>query len=436
MRIYGAAALISLMLALGSGLAYLAYGRRAPQLDEIAAAKSEFVKTAKPTANVDLSGIQIDADAVLPKTFEFDFKEVAEFSERAGDCTFGPVKDPRLKKAARWHRWMCGLEGPPDTAFFIGEPLYHPLGGTYAARSVSKMAGDPAWIKKVANAFHLSEFELLPPEILTETQRRLGALSLANLERLRDAERIVRAGDEIWLRDTKDEFTLKKYSVYKSADWDSQHAGAPYLFVDDPGGGQPCVQSEGRGCWIRNERVQSAPIRFLIFALMLSVGGMALSMGLLIRAWLRARRRDDEDRRFVLQMLTHELRTPATSLNLNIETIREGFDRLAANQQDSFLRMCNDVQRLKNVIEASTAYLQIERRDGVTIQPADIPSLNSWIEQMLEEEGRPVVFTKLEPDRGLRTDPYWLSLCLRNLIRNAYDHGAPPVALRIENGVG
>lgn len=434
MKFYAAAAVVCLVLALGSGLGYLSQSRRAPSLNDIAISKSEFISKTKKTTTVDLGTFQLDPSAVLPTTFDFDYKEIVRFNEAIESCGFNKVKfkDPRLQKAATWETWNCGQRANLPMEFFVQPPFFHPFGGTYAARSFLKLGESDEWVRAITPILHVTELELLKSSSLDEAQNILSSLSPPQLDRLASNDAVVRTDEYVWLKQTQRDFSTKKYDLYSAEAWDHFFASASYVFVASPNREQPCVQSEGSGCWIRNERVQSMPTRILVFALTLSVVGMAISFGLLFRHWLRERRRDVEDRRFVLQMLTHELRTPATSLNLNIENIREGFDSLKASQQDAFLRMCSDVQRLKHVIEASTAYLQTEKSDGVNIRLMDVPSINEWIERTIEEESKPVQFVRLEPDRGMRADPYWLSLCLRNLIRNAHDHGAPPVTLRVD----
>jgi signal transduction histidine kinase len=142
---------------------------------------------------------------------------------------------------------------------------------------------------------------------------------------------------------------------------------------------------------------------------------------------IRVVRREREARAFLLRMLTHELRTPATTIGLSLENLRRDFDSLPERAQGEFLRLCDSVQRLRRVVEASSAYL----RADFAFQPSDIRSINQFVGgQLRAYEGR-LEFVPLDEDRSLRLDPYWVGLCLHNLVGNALKHGKPPVTVRL-----
>jgi two-component system sensor histidine kinase MtrB len=151
----------------------------------------------------------------------------------------------------------------------------------------------------------------------------------------------------------------------------------------------------------------------------------------LAAAWLLLRRRERQARAQVLATLTHELRTPATSLGLALETLRHDFDRLPDTSQDAFLRIAADVRRLKRVIAGSSSYLRLAGPRGRgRFEPRAVESLAAFVEATLEPFADKLEAVTLPPAAAFRTDPYWLSVCIVNVVDNALRHGKPPVTVR------
>ncbi|NVD07724.1 DUF3404 domain-containing protein [Vibrio sp. JPW-9-11-11] len=139
---------------------------------------------------------------------------------------------------------------------------------------------------------------------------------------------------------------------------------------------------------------------------------------LLLRAWY-VKRQQSNIRRFVLQLLTHELRTPIASLGLTTEMLRDQFDHLNEEAQRAFWRLTEDYQRLSQLTEQSKTYLS--ETGDYAIQTA---SLEDWLAQVCSAHQVPYT---LNHDQQLTLPYYWLSVCLNNLIINALHHGTRPV---------
>lgn len=101
MRLQIVGAALSLIIAMASGVAYLAADDSAPSTDRILAVKSAFLREQLPVLTADLGKFQIDPDAVLPQSFDFDYSEIAKFFEAVERCGFEELalKDKRLRKA-------------------------------------------------------------------------------------------------------------------------------------------------------------------------------------------------------------------------------------------------------------------------------------------------------------------------------------------------
>jgi two-component system sensor histidine kinase MtrB len=117
---------------------------------------------------------------------------------------------------------------------------------------------------------------------------------------------------------------------------------------------------------------------------------------------------------------------------VTLEAFRKNYDRLGPGMQEAFLQLCEDTQRLRRLIDASTRYLKAsagERR--IAFERKEVPSLNGLVFAAVESHGEKVSFHGLTGDCAVRTDPYWLGICVTNLVDNALRHGALPVTVRL-----
>jgi len=131
-------------------------------------------------------------------------------------------------------------------------------------------------------------------------------------------------------------------------------------------------------------------------------------------------------------MLTHELRTPATAICLAAETQRTEFDSLPVDSQKAFLQICEELQRLNRVIDASKNYLKFDGSNHLLdASTQSVVSVNCLMENILEPYFDKVTYQPLLHDKSLRLDRYWVELCIKNLIENSLIHGKPPVILSI-----
>jgi signal transduction histidine kinase len=140
-----------------------------------------------------------------------------------------------------------------------------------------------------------------------------------------------------------------------------------------------------------------------------------------------------KDRELVMQTLTHELRHPATSLQLSLEQFRDHFDSLPESVQLEFLRMCDQVSRLHRIIHASKQYLDSSATENnpFQFQFQTIDSMNAYVEDVISPYLAKVEFLPLAVDRGFSVDRYWTAMCLTNLVKNALAHGQQPVIVSI-----
>ena len=117
-----------------------------------------------------------------------------------------------------------------------------------------------------------------------------------------------------------------------------------------------------------------------------------------------------QERMLVLQILTHELRTPIASLAMTVEGFRRHFDALPETLYDEFRRLTEDSRRLRQLAEASKDYLQANQQE-LSVQHVD--SFNEWVEYLSEPYE---VTLELAEDRPVDVNIYWLGTCIDNSV--------------------
>ncbi|MFA0500400.1 sensor histidine kinase, partial [Vibrio sp. 10N.222.46.A1] len=135
-----------------------------------------------------------------------------------------------------------------------------------------------------------------------------------------------------------------------------------------------------------------------------------------------------KSRMLVLQILTHELRTPIASLSLTVEGFRREFEHLPESVYDEFRRLCEDTRRLRQLAEASKDYLQ---SDNQPLATEWVPSVEEWLQYKVEEDFAPGIELRVNKDIAAKVNVYWLGTCIDNLIRNAVKYGVAPVILEL-----
>lgn len=136
--------------------------------------------------------------------------------------------------------------------------------------------------------------------------------------------------------------------------------------------------------------------------------------------------KQSKEKRFILQLLTHELRTPIASLGLTVEMFRNEFDNLTESTQDAVWRLMSDYQRLSQLTENSNVYLGGDKSQQLLKQNA---SVEEWLHHVCDKHE---ISFELNQDIELVLPYYWLSICIENLIKNAKQHGKGEVSIKVE----
>lgn len=223
-------------------------------------------------------------------------------------------------------------------------------------------------------------------------------------------------GDELWLRKGDE------YYIFDKDTWDanSTQAGLTYSIASLD---NTCFVQRGNICW--NVEDHSDLLRMSMIGLV--IANIFLVIGWSIYRW-NSKRQEMKSRMLVLQILTHELRTPIASLSLTVEGFRREFERLPDSLYDEFRRLCEDSRRLRQLAEASKDYLQSDNKPLATDW---VPSVQEWLQYKVEEEFNNDIELVINADIAAKLNVYWLGTCIDNLIRNAVKYGVAPVTLEV-----
>lgn len=356
----------------------------------------------------------LDPRFALPAWHRFPREDAQRLfvATRTSECPPKEARfdDPRLAKAYAAHVAWCNHQPAPD----LGRaPFMHPSGRSFAALASTR--GETISARDV----HILELGQLGS--LDADDRLLASIPRREWELLSDGDRMVATPSHVILAE-HDALGLSTLSFVPRATFE---AWARHRAIELRPRGPSCATPASPSlCWESTDRGRAGKIG--IFSSLAAVLGASFALVFLT---LRERRRLHADRIHVLRTLTHELRTPATHLRLDIEPLRNAYDELPASTQEPLLRISDGIERLHRVLHLSARYMTLfessSRRD--IAKRVLVPSVRAMFEGFAEEWPEDVRLEGPEADAAITTDPEWLGVALRNLVENAFRHGEKPV---------
>ncbi|RQW61794.1 sensor histidine kinase VxrA [Vibrio viridaestus] len=388
--------------------------------DSLPSKIDKFVSTFKfsdATVSYDIRKIEseypnrlLTPDAMLPQTSKYPLKDIQQLYHLSQTCTGALPLSPLITEPLVFTRSMC--KGTQlAKRWFARSSLIHPGGGTYAARYVEKY---PDRYEALKQYMHIQERPRAPSDSLLG---RLQNMDGESVTALISGASMFSEKDELWLRKGD------RYYIFPSGVWhtNAEQSGLEFHMA---GYAETCFVQRGNLCW--SERDQSEVLRYILV-------GLITANVFLIVAWFfyrwNSKRRELKSRMLVLQILTHELRTPIASLSLTVEGFRREFEKLPETVYEEFRRLCEDSRRLRQLAEASKDYLQSDTKPLATEW---VTSVAEWLEFKVEEEFDGNVKFSINEDVSASLNVYWLGTCIDNLLRNALKYGVSPVELNVE----
>jgi len=309
--------------------------------------------------------------------------------------------NPIHKKLLQWVMYHCKIQNSLSNAFFMSPPYMTPLGISWVLKAHQSGHAEFAskeWLLSMFDKTHFLEISniLDETELLEEPYKLYSQLTPDQLNQLIHGEPML---------------ITKNYTIMKSTN------PIPISYL---------VKENTLSNLFDSKYFLYSIISFLILAVLIIIA--------LITRLISTKRQFWKDRELMMQTIAHELRHPVTSLQLSLEVYRNAYDAIPSDAQTEFLRMSGQIQRLFRIIHASGQYLRTSQSSEIPFQfkSVTLESFNGYIKEVLADYLQKISITFLSDDRAFTTDPYWLSVCLTNLIKNALIHGAPPVHIKIE----
>lgn len=388
----------------------------------------KFATTNKPIESFRTDSLTefINPQNLYPFYFKFDYQEIQDLQAFAQHCKPSSKfkKSLSLSKVWQWEEASCGHHFLPDS-FFSAPPFFHPSGHSFAYLAKK----DLAWKEKHLDWFHVFEFRELGISQLPSPYSYLALLDFDALTALSAGEPLIIFDGFVLLGTGSD----GGYAVYDKLKWDGFWSETPFR-PQSHTGDEDCFVKESSVCWSYDLKKAYFPKwNPLILLLVLSVLLTLIVFGLLA-VRIQRRQKDQVRLKFTLEMLAHEIRTPAANLALTVETFRSEFDHFPEKTKSGLLRLFDQVERLKRVAETSRNYLQKNIGNNlIETNFTEVKSLSDFIHHTLDPYLARIDLQIQDDNSPVFIDPYWTSICIKNLIENALMHGAPPVKVTVRH---
>lgn len=157
----------------------------------------------------------------------------------------------------------------------------------------------------------------------------------------------------------------------------------------------------------------------LAFAILLL---LVLSLVMYFRKYVSAMRKVEKMRQEFVSNVTHELKTPLTSIRGFVETLRGGAmeDPECAGRFLDIIEI--ETERLGNLIDDTLLLSEIENKKDVRQEPCDVNEVIQEVTELLAPKVKPHVRLIFHPDPGVR--PYTCNRDrLKQLLINLVDNG-------------
>lgn len=424
MRTEAFLSILTIALAFASGVLVLSIKQKRSQDVTIPVLQHEIQKFKKLTPTLDHFRTDnltefIDPQNILPFYYIFDYQEIQSLQVLSKTCR--SVKSKRssaLLKVWQWEESRCSRYKMSDD-FFLNPPYFHPSGHSFAYLAQKNIS----WVKDHLNLYHvfeLSNFKILD---LPSPYKYLVSQDINSMSAIAAGEAIV-ITDRFVFIDSLDDVG---YLVYPKEKWNTYWQATAFI-PQTSTSAVDCFVKESSICWNYDLKKAFYPKwNPLLFLLCFSI---LLIVSIFILLALRVYRRQQEQIRlkFTLEMLAHEIRTPVANLALAAESFRLNFDLFPEAAKAGLLRLFDQIERIKRVAESSRNYLNKEvSTDLIKTKFSEINSLREFIYYTLDAYLSQINLEISDQSMGVVLDPYWTSICIKNLVENAITHGAKPI---------
>ncbi|MGK0366892.1 MAG: two-component sensor histidine kinase/transcriptional regulator with XRE-family HTH domain [Thermoproteota archaeon] len=438
--------ILAVLLSFGSGY-YALFIQGEPVLtkediSKIAFLKKKFKRTHRAKKIINISSLynhRHQDSLIKPVNLfngSYDLKKTVYST--SNDCfksIKGLINFTSFEKAYIWEEFRCGKRKYLSPKFLKKAPYLHPSGISYAYlvfQVSDKSRPSNEKLLKILPYFHISElyylkkiFKVLPGDFdyLAELSDSSAVHFLNNSSTILTENYFITRSVNVF------NIFENTYEFYDKSFFE-KHAFNYGYRTSENNNSKTCFFRDEGVCWSYNfKKIIELTSFSKLIVLMLSVI-ITLLVIWQIMVKIKQQKFEDNKRRLALQVLTHEFRTPITSLLLTMENLNEKIDSLPDEIQEDFLRMSGDIYRLQRLTETSRNYLRSENHKNlVNLNKQEVPSVNELLNRLLDPYYEMIDLVLLEKDSRYILDEYWFGICLKNLVENAFNHGKGSVKI-------
>lgn len=444
LRVWAVVLLVGMLALAASSFAWLRSTAplRVELRDDLHAVLQEFERAHRPVHTIDLLGPQngrselFDPKLVLPTWHLHPRNQAATVFAALRQCPPPPlaiaIDDPSLAKAYDWHTRTCSPGAAIPERFLDEPPFMHPSGASYAALALARPNVLGSFAKAHAHDFHVLELAAIE-ETLDAKEQVLGSLGARVWDAIAHGDQLILTPSFLVFADHPDHAPPAplRLRLYDRKDWETT-ARRNLQGLVPRREGETCARPASSAlCWQALSPIDRQRQTLIVWS-SFAAGTCLLAAVALLITYVGERRRIHADRVHILRTLTHELRTPAMSLGIDIEPLRAAYDELPPSCQEPMLRLSDGIARLGRVLHLSAKYMALfesnaSKKHLVVVRP--IASVDEWLRELASDAHEDVIVTGESKDGPLATDPDWLAVAIRNLIENAARHGKAPIRL-------
>lgn len=395
-------------------------------LESIRLLHSELRESVPPKKRLDLNLFYNDPEKLklLETTKEFSSKTITLNSSECLRAKIEQISSSFINKENLWLSFLCHQITSLPISFFKSPPYIHSNGLSYSYmryRMIKSQSVADRFLEEHAQYMHIAELKKLNYKGDDDALSFLLKLDTKDINKIVSESNVfmneqlyfIRTGHLqyyiVGRKQAETFFRLARYQITES------YPGCDLNILDV--------------CWKKQPHnltsflSQSSSVLFIFTLIFLVFIAANLS------GRIRRQKIEEERKKHALRVLTHELRTPIAALMLQLNNLED--DDMPTGLREKLAQIEGEVYRLKFLADRSRSYLQTDQKKSQVFQVENIDSLKEIIDESLTDFPTKNIELDVLYDEKAQIDPYWLKICLKNLIENAIRYGKEPIHIKL-----
>ncbi len=344
------------------------------------------------------------------------------------------------EKYRLWFDFICGDIAELPVTFFKHAPYVHPAGESYAFLAVKSGHAqfNSEWILKNLSLFKLDEFHQLtklftlklpyPYYLFAQLNDQQLAWMAQNRKIIATKDFVLLTPFRPFISFWKERTGYLKFFRYETLN--EELKDTPFI-VSYKSRRDKCLVEQSGLCWKYSLRYYfSYASSTTVFILILS---LILLIVVVFIFWQRIKEEKihESNQRLALQILSHEFRTPITSLVVQNELLMQWRGELPDELEHHLDEISVNIFRLQRLAETSKNYLLASKKGEFNITPRIIENVEDYLFDCIGEfeEQKNIIVKVFTNGCKVVLDPFWFKICVQNLVSNAVKYGVEPIEL-------